>query len=233
MLRGGGFSVRVLAMDTCGAEATVALGVVSEARVEVLCERRLPGRSASERLVGTVRECLGEAGWRPGEVEAVVVVHGPGSFTGVRVGVSAAKGLVEATGAGLVAVSRLEVMASSVWGSGRVWAVLDAGRGEMYCGVFELGGRVEEGLRSAEEVRAGVTPGDVVVACEAAVIERLASLAGLKEVNAPGAVEAMRLTAGRALRGEFADAAAVDGRYIRRTEAEMLERMRVHGTAVR
>lgn len=225
--------MRVLAMDTCGAEATVALGVVREAGVELVCERTLEGRSASERLLGEVRRCLEQAVWRPGDVEAVVVVHGPGSFTGVRVGVSAAKGLTEATGAGLLAVSRLEVLASLAHSGGRVWAVLEAGRGEMYCGLFECAVRVEEGLRLAEEVRAGVRAGDVVVACEAAVLERVAGVVGLEEVSAPGAMEAMRLVAARVLRGEFADAAVVDGLYLRRTEAEMLERMRAHGTAVR
>lgn len=225
--------VRILGMDACGAEATVVLGVVREAGVEVVCARRMPGRSASEQLLGEVRRCLAETGWRPAEIEAVVVVRGPGSFTGVRVGVSAAKGLAEATGAGLVAVSRLDVLASLVRGAERVWALLDAGRGEMYGGLFERGARVEEGLRSAEEIRAGVRAGDAVVMCERSVRERMGDLAGLREVEMPGAADAMRLAAGRVLRREFVDAAVVDGLYLRRTEAEMLERMRAHGTAVR
>ncbi len=201
--------------------------------VEVLGKAMMPGRSASERLVSEVRGCCEGAGWGVGEVEAVVVVHGPGSFTGVRVGVSAAKGLVEATGAGLVAVSRLEVLAGLAEAAGRVWAVLDAGRGEIFCGVYVDGARVEEELRSAEEVRAGVGMSDTVVACEAGVLERLAGVAGLREVARPGAVEALRMAAGRVLRGELMDAAVVDGYYLRRTEAEMMERMRAHGTAVR
>ncbi len=225
--------MRVLGMDTCGGEATVAVGVVSAAGVEVLGERRMAGRSASERLVGEMRGCCEEAGWGVREVEAVVVVRGPGSFTGVRVGVSAAKGLVEATGAGLVAVSRLRVLAGMGGAEGRVWAVLDAGRGEMFCGLYVDGVMVEEGLRTAEEVWSGVRAGETVVACEAGVVERLAGLAGVRAMAAPGAVEAMRLAAERVLRGEFADVAMVDGYYLRRTEAEMLERMRGQGTAVR
>lgn len=219
-------------MDTCGWEATVAVGMVSAAGLEVLGERRMPGRSASERLVAEVRGCCVEAGWTVREVEAVVVVHGPGSFTGVRLGVSAAKGLVEATGAELVAVSRLEVLAGMGGAAGRVWAVLEAGRGEVFCGLSVDGVVMEEGLRTLEEVRAGVVQGDQVVVCEAGVVERLAGLAGVRVVEAPGAVEAMRRVAGRVLRGEFVDAAVVDAYYLRRTEAEMLERMRVHGTAV-
>lgn len=224
--------MRVLGMDTCGVEASVAVGTVSVGGVEVLGEARMPGRGASERLVGEVRGCCEEVGWRVSEVEAVVVVHGPGSFTGVRVGVSAAKGLVEATGAGLVAVSRLQVLAG-MGGTGRVWAVLDAGRGEMFCGLYVGGVRVEEGLRTVDEVRAGVVIGDEVVACEVGVRERLAGLPGLRFVERLGAAEAMRRVGGRVLRGEFVDAAVVDGHYLRRTEAETMERMRVHGTAVR
>ena len=210
----------------------MALGVVSIDGLEVLGERRMPGRAASERLLGEVRRCYEAVGWRVGETEAAVVVHGPGSFTGVRVGVSAAKGLSEGTGAGLVAMSRLEVLAGCAEiGGGRVRAVLDAGRGEMYCGVYEDGVRVQEVLLTAEEVVGAQVGGEVVVACEAGVMERLAGLRGLVLVSAPGALEALWMAAGRVWRREFVDASAVDGFYLRRTEAEMLARLAAHAAA--
>ncbi len=72
----------------------------------------LPGRTSSERLVPAVRRLMGALGWRLSELAAMVVVHGPGSFTGVRVGLSAAKGLSEAGGVPLIAVSRLALLAA-------------------------------------------------------------------------------------------------------------------------
>ncbi len=88
--------MRLLLIHTAGAEGTVALAEASDfgAEVLVVATAVLPGRSASERLVAEVRRLMEAAGWRLAELAAVVVVHGPGSFTGVRVGLSAAKGFV-------------------------------------------------------------------------------------------------------------------------------------------
>src|SRR5271169_6728604 len=105
--------MRILLIDTAGAEGSVALGDTESSPVVVASEV-LPGRTSSERLVPAVRKLLEERGWRLRDLAAVVVVHGPGSFTGVRVGVSAAKGLSEAGGVPLIAVSRLALLAGSV-----------------------------------------------------------------------------------------------------------------------
>ena len=96
----------------------------------------LPGRSSSEPLVPAVRRLMGAREWRLSELAAVVVVHGPGSFKGVRVGVSAAKGLSEAGEVPVIAVSRLALLAARVEGKAPVFAVLDAGRGEFYVGEY-------------------------------------------------------------------------------------------------
>src|ERR1700692_505440 len=98
--------MRVLLIHTAGGEGSVALAETKAAQAIVATEV-LPGRSSSERLVPAVRRLMEGLGWRLGELAAVVVVDGPGSFTGVRVGLSAAKGLSEAGGVGLIAVSRL------------------------------------------------------------------------------------------------------------------------------
>src|SRR5215471_1894313 len=127
-----GMGMRLLLIDTCGSEGTVALAEAER----VVASETLPGRSASERLVPVVRGMMSAAGWRLGELAAIVVVHGPGSFTGVRVGLSAAKGLSEAGGVGLIAVSRLALLAAAAGDvAGDVCALLDAGRGGFYRGV--------------------------------------------------------------------------------------------------
>ena len=89
--------MRFLLIHTAGSEGSVALGDAKMAQAVVATEV-LPGRTSSERLVPAMRRLMAASGWRLNDLAAVVVVHGPGSFTGVRVGVSAAKGLSEAGG---------------------------------------------------------------------------------------------------------------------------------------
>src|SRR3954447_19899239 len=138
--------MRVLLIHTAGGEGSVALAD-TDAERRIAAAEVLPGRSSSERLVPAVRRLLGELGWRLGELAAVVVVSGPGSFTGVRVGLSAAKGLSEAGGVGLVAVSRLALLAGTTdGGGGPVHALLDAGRGEFYYGEYAGGRCLREAL---------------------------------------------------------------------------------------
>ncbi len=212
--------MRLLIIDTCGSEGSVALADTAQASVLVASEM-LPGRSASERLMPVVRQLLGAAGWRLQELTAIVVVHGPGSFTGVRVGVSAAKGLSEAGSVPLVAVSRLAVLAKLAGRpDGEVCAVLDAGRGEFYCGVY-AGGRCErEALMTREEVDGIAARGGAIVVCEQKVAEALNALTPLM-VREPQAVDALPLTMERVDERRFDDAATLDANYLRRTDAEI------------
>lgn len=89
----------------------------------------------SELLLPLVSECLAELGLRPGELSAVACGAGPGSFTGLRIGLSTAKGLCFALGLPLVMVSSLEALANrAMAGAGQrpVLAVLDAFRGQVF-----------------------------------------------------------------------------------------------------
>jgi tRNA threonylcarbamoyladenosine biosynthesis protein TsaB len=172
--------------------------------------------------VPAVRRLMGERGWRVGDLAAVVVVHGPGSFTGVRVGLSAAKGLSEAGGVPLIAVSRLALLAAAVdGGGGPVHAVLDAGRGEFYYGEYVGRRCLREALMSGEGVRAAAG-GGVVVACEAKVMEALGGIGlGVRMLEEPSAGDALPLALARMEAGDFDDAATLDANYLRRTDAEI------------
>jgi tRNA threonylcarbamoyladenosine biosynthesis protein TsaB len=211
--------MRFLMIHTAGAEGSVALGDTDAAQAIVATEV-LPGRTSSEGLVPAVRRLMGTSGWKLSELAAVVVVHGPGSFTGVRVGVSAAKGLSEAGGVPLIAVSRLALLAGSVDGRGqKVHAVLDAGRGEFYYGEYVGRRCVREALMGAQDAIAAAS-GGLVMVCEAKVAESLAELRP-RLVEEPLAGDALPFAVERVASGEFDDAATLDANYLRRTDAEI------------
>ncbi len=209
--------MRFLLIDTCGSEGSVALAD-TELAEPIVATEALPGRTASERLVPTVRRVMEARGWRLEKLTAVVVVHGPGSFTGVRVGLSAAKGLSEAGSVPLIAVSRLAVLAASE-GGGTVHAVLDAGRGEFYYGQYSGHRCLREALLTGEEVSDTVADGLVVV-CEAKVAEALAELEP-QIVREPEAADVLPFALERAAAMDFDDAAVLDANYLRRTDAEI------------
>ena len=208
--------MRLLLIHTAGGEGAVAL---AEGK-EIVAAEVLPGRSSSERLVPAVRRLMEGHGWRLRDLKAVVVVHGPGSFTGVRVGLSAAKGLSEAGGVPLIAISRLGLLAAAAGeGDATVHAVLDAGRGEFYYGEYAGHRCVREALLSQDEVSAAVA-GGLVVACETKVGEVLSGLHP-RVVAEPSAGDALPLALERIEANEFDDAALLDANYLRRTDAEI------------
>jgi len=222
--------MRLLLIDTCGVEGSVALADTLRVPVVVAVER-LPGRSSSERLVPVVRGMLESQGWGLRELAAIVVVHGPGSFTGIRVGLSAAKGLSEASGVPLVAVSRLALLAaSSGAGEGRVHAVLDAGRGEFYYGEYVAGRCVVEALLTREEVLAAVGMERVIV-CEEKIVAVLSLGMLVQQVAEPDAGDAVTIAVERVEAGAFDGAATLDANYLRRTDGQLFARAKVAGPA--
>jgi tRNA threonylcarbamoyladenosine biosynthesis protein TsaB len=221
--------MRVLLINTAGDEGSVALADTELAQ-RVVAMEVLPGRSSSERLVPAVRRLMELHGWRLSELAAVVVVHGPGSFTGVRVGLSAAKGLSEAAGVGLIAVSRLAMLAVCVDGQGGpVHSVLDAGRGEFYYGEYVGRRCVREALLSGQDVLAAAA-GGIVVACQVKVTDALVGL-GPRIVDEPSAADALPFALERVAARDFDDAATLDANYLRRTDAEIFAKPAVQRAA--
>lgn len=124
-----------LALDTSTRTGSIALG---DGR-EVLAERALQVRAnQSETVLPAIADLLRLQGRRPAELQAVVVGSGPGSFTGVRIAASLAKGIAFATGARLFAYSSLTALAAGSGHTGRVCAVIDARRGQVYAAGYEV-----------------------------------------------------------------------------------------------
>ena len=107
--------------------------------VTVLAERLLPSdQRSAQSFLPTLSDLCSECGWQPGQIELVCVTTGPGSFTGLRIGVTAAKALAYAVGAKLAGVHTLVALAASVpQPAGRVWTILDAQRQELFVSYFD------------------------------------------------------------------------------------------------
>lgn len=211
-----------LLLNTCGAAGMVALADADA----VIAVSSLPDRGSSEELLPALRRVFAAAGWTPAELEAVAVVHGPGSFTGVRVGLSAAKGICDALGLPLVALSRLALLAGAAE-SEEALALLDAGRGEFYCGLYRAGVPLHEKLLGPDQVRAFSSA--VVVTSEPKVVEALAEMP-VQLVHDPGAELILRFALARAAARDWTDVATVDANYLRRTDAELLVERRAATT---
>lgn len=115
------------ALDTGSPVASVALARGEE----ILAARVERGRLASERVLAMLDETCREAGVAAGELDGIVALRGPGSFTGLRIGLATALGVFQAVGVPATALSTLEVLAAATEPNGDpVLAVVDALRGE-------------------------------------------------------------------------------------------------------
>ena len=128
----------VLAIDTSGPVAGCA--VLAGGRIVHLTAMN-HGLTHSETIMPAVDAALEGAGLRCGDVDVFAAVAGPGSFTGVRIGVCAVKGLAHATGKPCAAVHALEALAMNFYGfDGLCCPILDARRGQVYCAAFDMSG---------------------------------------------------------------------------------------------
>ena len=210
----------LLGVDTCGPSGSVALGRLAAGEVEILGQIELEGRSYSATLVAAVSDLLERTGVELRDLGAIVAVNGPGSFTGVRVGLSAVKGLAEAARIPVVAVSRLEVLAAK---TGVLSSALDAHRHEVFLREGWPDEEPKELLAGAREL-AAIVPLSRIAVCDDAAALLLASAwpgVELVQVPAPTAADALVLGAARVAAGQFVDLASLDGHYLRRSDAEI------------
>ncbi len=216
----------LLAVDTCGPEGSVALGRLDGQgldgkSLEILGQVELEGRTYSTTLVAAVRDLLAAAGATVRELACIVAVNGPGSFTGVRLGLSAVKGLAEPADTPVVALSRLEVLARK---AGTACAALDAHRHEIFLRVGAMRGEAGELLAGAAELASmAPVPLRVAVCDDAAEAVLRSAWAGAELLRGGCAHGVGRSQCGDAadLARQFADLMLLDGHYLRRSDAEI------------
>ena len=210
----------LLGMDTCGAVGSIALARLQNGSLELLGEKEIAGGELSVALVQGIADLLVSSGIRVHDLAGIVAVAGPGSFTGIRVGLAAVKGLAEAVNLPVVALSRLALLADSAQAP---CAVLDAHRGQFYCGMYGDGNAREMLLTAGEINSMGGLTGRVAV-CEETVAQLLEELYGEPElirVPPPRAAAALRFSLSKWRVGELADVASLDGYYLRGADAKV------------
>ncbi|MDQ0420067.1 tRNA threonylcarbamoyladenosine biosynthesis protein TsaB [Peteryoungia aggregata LMG 23059] len=136
----------VLAIDTAGVDCAAAVFDSGSGKLLGRVSETI-GRGHAERLMAMIDEALVEANLSLTDIGRIGVTVGPGSFTGIRVGVAAARGLALALGVECVGVSTLEVLAQTTSGTDKpVLAAINAHRDEVYAQGFEAGVPVGEPL---------------------------------------------------------------------------------------
>lgn len=229
----------LLAIDTSGKHGSIALaraGERSEGRtcdssdVEIVDVVSLSGGTFSAQLVPQIAALLSSLGFTKRDLDAFVVAAGPGSFTGLRVGLAVVKALAEVLAKPIAAVSLLEVCAFTSGAQGKIMAALDAGRGDVYVGEYEMPAQARQAPReriltkneflSEAKEWAVVTPDSVLADA--------ARAAGLSVSTLPPiSADAVTRLGWRKLRsGATVSSDQLEANYIRRTDAEILEKSR-------
>jgi len=203
-----------LAADTTEAYGSIALADENGVREEVLLHAP---QGFSHVLFGEIEALLARQKVKLHDIDLFAAAAGPGSFTGVRVGLAAVKGLAEVCARRVVAVSNLEVLAEYGTASARA-VVIDAHRGEVYAAVYDADGHpiVPEVVQPFERFLATLPDGPV------------------EWISAAPLPDSRPFTlAPRALAGTIArmamrrvphDPAAIEAAYVRRSDAEIFFR---------
>ncbi len=216
----------ILAVDTSGKFGSVALAQCERDACTPLEVVALEGGTFSAQLVPQIAGLLAKHGFGKTDLEGFAVASGPGSFTGLRVGLAAVKALAEVLQKPIAAVSLLEAVATMGKNQSRTLAVLDAGRTQVYVAEYAEGRLDESGERLltreqlwTEAARAIVLTPDQAVATaartahiEVRTIERpqsdLIALLGYRKIQS----------------GHIISAEDLEANYIRRSDAEIFSK---------
>ena len=222
----------LLAIDTSGRNGSLALARGGEEKVEVVEAVALAGGTFSAQLIPQIAALLAKNGFTKSDLAAFAVVPGPGSFTGLRVGLAAIKALAEILQKPIAAVSLLEAVASSSRSEGRVLAALDAGRGDVYVGDYELAGelprRHSEHLLTRDEFLTEVRGNGTRVVTADGTLADVLRVAGVacELIAYPGCEVVARLGWQHIQRGRTVRPEDLEANYIRRSDAEIFSQPR-------
>jgi tRNA threonylcarbamoyladenosine biosynthesis protein TsaB len=224
----------LLAIDTSGKQGSIALARAGEQTAdggdfEVIEIAPLVGGTFSAQLIPQISELLSSNGFMKTAIGGFAVVSGPGSFTGLRIGLAAVKALAEVLHKPIAAVSLLEACVFASGAQGKIMAVLDAGRTDVYVGEYEIPGAANsvsrEHILSRSEFLSQAAGWKIVT--PDSFLAEAAAAAGLTVSALPpiSAADVARLGWRKIQSGDTVAPEQLEANYIRRSDAEMLEKI--------
>jgi len=218
----------ILAIDTSGQSGGITLAEADTASFRVIESAAIAGGTFSAQLIPTLAALLKKHGYGVKDLSGFAAASGPGSFTGLRVGLSAIKGLAETLHKPIATVSVLEALASLADGAGKIAAAIDAGRKEVFLGLYEKSGgalihQQEQLLAQQDFLATLMTEQPAVIITSDPALAELASDSRFPVVvvTAPGSEVVARIGAAKLLAGETVSVEALDANYLRRSDAEI------------
>jgi tRNA threonylcarbamoyladenosine biosynthesis protein TsaB len=224
----------LLAIDTSGKAGSIALARGGERsadgeHVDLMEVVPLTGGTFSAQLVPQIAALLSNRGVTKHDIGAFAVASGPGSFTGLRIGLAVVKAFAEVLRKPIAAVSLLEVCVHASAVRGKVMAALDAGRGDVFVGEYQIPAKVgqvpREYLLTRSEFLSSANERTVVSPDEK--LAETFTTAGLRanRITPLSAADVARLGWLKIQAGDTVSPEQLEANYIRRTDAEMLEKM--------
>lgn len=211
----------LLAVDTSGRQGGVTLARGAGDQVEIIESTSIQGGTFSAELIPQISDLLRRHQLTPQHLQGLVAVIGPGSFTGLRVGLTAVKGLAEVLKIPIASVTSLDLLLSASSDDKAVMAVIDAGRGEVYAAIYFSN---KEVLMPLDEAIALTKSRNWrVLTSEAHIAAKFDSAQVVTERSTEVAA---RIGYSRLLAGATVDVLALDANYIRRSEAEYMQKMK-------
>jgi tRNA threonylcarbamoyladenosine biosynthesis protein TsaB len=214
----------LLAVDTSGKNGSLALARAEGSDFRVLELVPLSGRMYSAQLIPSLQEALARQSLKKTDIDAFGVASGPGSFTGLRVGLATIKGLSEVLHKPIAAVSVLEAAARVTNVDTHVIVALDAGRKQVFVGDYDFSsGEHKESLITWEEFFTTSHDLKVKLFSPDACVREAAAAHGIKlaSIEAPQADVFARIGYEKLLTGDITPAEILEANYIRASDAEL------------
>jgi tRNA threonylcarbamoyladenosine biosynthesis protein TsaB len=214
----------LLAVDTSGKNGSLALVRAAQDSFQVLELVPLAGRMYSAQLIPSLEEALARQNLNKTDIDAFVVASGPGSFTGLRVGISTVKALSDVLHKPIAAVSVLEAAARVANVDGHVIVALDAGRKQVFIGDYDFSnGERQEVLVTSEDFFHSVHHAQARLFSPDAPVREAAAAHGLilEAAPAPQADEFAIIGYKKLMAGESDAAESLEANYIRASDAEL------------
>jgi tRNA threonylcarbamoyladenosine biosynthesis protein TsaB len=206
----------LLAIDTSQDAGSVTLAESTGGSPNIIETVRLESGTFSAQLVLRIAAMLQKHGRAPESIDAIIAATGPGSFTGLRIGLAAVKGLAEVLQTPIAGVSMLEVLAAVAPESkSEIVSIMDARRGEFYVGQYQRAGgallTVKEQLCTAAEVTA-------IAGTRVTADRRIAEALNATLVTPPSSADVARVGLAKLLGNETTSIERLDANYLRRDD---------------